>query len=275
MQYFNNLLRRIAADAEEPSASGKRTNMDPYAVWQDRYDIKVYEADALGRASMISLANYVQNSAARHYTFLDRERGPFLPPNCIWAMSRMELQVLSIPKWQDEVTLETWSRGVDRISAVREFRLLDKAGSAVVLGTTLWVVIDESRRLQRLNGLSPKWPSLPDRTFINKTPDKVPELGSPSQGPVFRAVYSDLDLNRHVNNVKYLEWMLDAHPQQFLESRDVQRIGVNFLDSASAGDEIVVNTDRISDSLCLNNVIRMRDNREICRARLEFGPERK
>ena len=248
--------------------------MDPYAIWQDQYDIKVYEADALGRASMITIANYVQNSAARHYTFLDRERGPFLPLNFIWAMSRMELQVLNIPKWRDEVTLETWSRGVDRISAIREFRLLDKTGEAVVLGTTLWVVIDGSRRLHRLNGLSPKWPSLPDRTFINKTPDKVQELRDPSRGASFKAAYSDLDLNRHVNNVKYLEWTIDSYPQQVLESRDVRRVELNFLDSASADDEIAVGTERLSDVVYLNNVIRLRDNRELCRVRLEFGPER-
>jgi medium-chain acyl-[acyl-carrier-protein] hydrolase len=248
--------------------------MDPYAVWQDQYDIKVYEADALGRASMITIADYVQNSAARHYTFLDQERGPFLPPNFIWAMSRMEMQVLSIPKWQDEVTLETWSRGVDRISAIREFRLMDKTGEAVVLGTTLWVVIDGSRRLHRLNGLSPKWPSLPDRTFINKTPDKVQELTRASLSAAFRTVYSDLDLNRHVNNVKYLQWMLDSYPQPFLERREVKRVELNFLDSASAGDEITVGTEQLSDSLYLNNVIRMRDGREVCRASLEFGPER-
>jgi hypothetical protein len=51
--------------------------MDPYAVWQDQYDIKVYEADVAGRAGITAIANYVQNSAARHYTFLDRERGLF------------------------------------------------------------------------------------------------------------------------------------------------------------------------------------------------------
>ncbi len=248
--------------------------MDPCAVWQDHYDIKVYEADALGRASMIAVANYVQNSAARHYTFLDRERGPFLPANFIWAMSRLELQILSVPRWQDEVLLETWSRGVDRISAIREFRLLGKTGEQVVLGTSLWVVIDENRRLQRLNGLSPKWPSLPDRTFINRTPDKIQELVNPSVNPAFKAGYSDLDLNRHVNNVKYLEWMLDAYPQPFLESRDVKRIELNFLDSASAGDEIRIGTQQISGSFYLNNIVRTRDRREVCRARLEFGPER-
>jgi len=249
-------------------------DMGSHAVWQDRYDIKVYEADALGRAGMTAIANYVQNSAARHYTFLDRERGPFLPVNFIWAMSRLELQILHVPRWPDEVTLETWSRGVDRISAVREFRLLDKAGDAAVLGTSLWVVIDENRRLQRLNGLSPEWPSLPDRTFINRTPDKVQELKNPSQGASFKAVYSDLDLNRHVNNVKYLEWMIDSYSQQLLESRDVRRVEVNFLDSAATGDDIVVGTERLSDSVYLNNVIRLRDSRELCRVRLEFGPER-
>src|SRR5690242_5321311 len=118
--------------------------MDDHSVWRDHYDIKVYEADASGRASMAAIANYVQNSAARHYTFLDRERGPFLPETQIWIMSRMELQVLTVPRWQDDVTLETWSRGVDKISAIREFRLLDKTGEPIVLGTTLWVVIDQA-----------------------------------------------------------------------------------------------------------------------------------
>lgn len=248
--------------------------MDAHSVWQDTYRVTVYEADALGRASIAALANYVQNSAANHYNTVDRERGPLLPAHQIWMMTRMELRVEKMPRWQDEIVVETWSRGLDKVSAVREFTIRDASGGIAGLGTTLWVVIDRTtRRLQRLTELAPKWPSLPERTFINKTPDKVEELQSATRGPAFKAVYSDLDVNRHVNNVKYLQWMLDTYSQSFLEKRDLSRIEVNFLDSASAGDEIVIGTQR-ADGAFLNNVIRTRDDREICRARLEFGPER-
>jgi medium-chain acyl-[acyl-carrier-protein] hydrolase len=86
-------------------------------IWKDTYNIKVYEADAKGRANVTALANYFQNSAWNHYNNMEKILGKLLPPGCIWLMIRLEMQINSIPKWSEDVSMETWSRGIEKLSA--------------------------------------------------------------------------------------------------------------------------------------------------------------
>ncbi len=54
-----------------------------------------------------------------------------------------------------------------------------------------------------------------------------------------RASYSDLDMNRHVNNCRYADWVLDA---LFLDpafrKAGIRSIQMNYLSEVSSGEEI-------------------------------------
>jgi medium-chain acyl-[acyl-carrier-protein] hydrolase len=240
--------------------------------WKDTYSIKVYEADAKGRANVTALANYFQNSAWNHYNNVEKALGRLLPDNCIWLMTRLEIQIKSIPVWPQDVQVETWSRGIEKLMAYRDF-IVTVNDREAAKGTASWVVVDiEKRRIQKLDKLAEKWPSNRERNALGKSADKIQELASPAAGKFFLVKYSDLDVNRHVNNVKYIEWIMDGYAMDFIENNDIGRFEINFIGEANFGDEVAVNAERLSEKplVFLHNITRKSDGKEICRARITY-----
>ncbi len=241
--------------------------------WKERYEVKVYESDNLERGGLVTLFNYFQNTAWSHYNQVDKVRGPFLSKNQIWAMTRVEVQLSRPARWQEVVEVETWSRGLERMMAFRDFIIRDPAGRTIAAGTATWVVIDlESKRVQRLSEIAGRWPSKPDTFSINKNADKVDPLGNPEAGEPFLVRYSDMDLNHHVNSSRYIQWMLDSFGREFLERYEISRAEINYLDEAVPGDEVFTGSERVSDTpvVFLANVTRRGNGKELCRARFTF-----
>ncbi len=252
--------------------SKKVGNSVPYE-WKEKYEVKVYESDNLERGGLVTLFNYFQNTAWSHYNHVNKVRGPFLSKNQIWAMTRVEVHLNRPAKWQEVVEVETWSRGLERMTAYRDFLIRDEANERIAAGTSTWVVIDlESRRIQRLTEIADKWPSKPGVFSIDKNADKVDPPIAPTSGEAFRIKYSDMDLNHHVNSSRYIQWMLDSFGREFLEKHQVEKAAINYLDEAMSGEEVFAGCEKISDDplVYVTNVVRKNDSKEICRARLTF-----
>jgi medium-chain acyl-[acyl-carrier-protein] hydrolase len=242
-------------------------------IWKDTYNVKVYEADAKGRANVTALANYLQNSAWNHYNEVEKALGELLPPGCIWLMTRLEIQIYSMPKWAGDVCVETWSRGIEKLMAFRDYIIYGEDGKTAAKATASWVVVDvEKRRIQKLDGLSKKWPSNSEKSALRKSADRIQELKNIVEGRFFSVKYSDLDLNRHVNNVKYIQWIMDGYEMAFIEGNEIEKFEINFLGEANYGDDLAVNAEKISDAplVFLHNIIRKNDAKEICRARISY-----
>lgn len=241
--------------------------------WKEKYEVKVYESDNLERGGLVTLFNYFQNTAWSHYNQVNRLRGPFLSRNQIWAMTRVEVHLSRSAKWQEVVEVETWSRGLEKMTAFRDFIIRDAANERIAAGTSTWVVIDlGSRRIQRLAEIAEKWPSRPEVFSIDKNADKVDPPLAPTFGEAFRIQYSDMDLNHHVNSSRYIQWMLDSFGREFLEKYQVKKAEINYIDEAMPGEVVFAGSEKTSDDplVFVTNVVRKNDNKEICRARFTF-----
>jgi medium-chain acyl-[acyl-carrier-protein] hydrolase len=239
----------------------------------ETYNVKVYEADAKGRANIASIANYFQNSAWRHYLNVEKALGQLIPKNSIWMMVRLEIKIISIPQWGGDIKLVTWSRGIEKLTAFRDFVITGTDGKEKAKGTATWVVVDfKNRKIQKLDELAEKWPSIKERSALGRDAKKLQALTNPVEGKFFSVKYSDLDVNRHVNNVKYIEWIMDGYAMEFIEANDISKFEINFLGEAAFGDEVAVNAERLSETplTFLHNIMRKSDGKEICKARITY-----
>jgi len=248
------------------------TNEDPRPLWSDAFEVEFHECDARGQFDLAALANRMQVTAWRHFWHIDERRGPLLGPGQAWIMIRMELRIQRPLHCRDQVLLETWPRGIEGITALREFRLLGPDGEAAMLATTSWVVLDiETARVQRLRDQTAKWPTLPERSFLGKTAEKLPPPADPVFDAPFPVRYRDLDANRHVNHVRYIEWTLDRLPAQLLRERAIRSFEINFFEEARCDEAVEAGLSAPSDSEFLLSLRRCDDKKEVCRSRIAFG----
>ena len=80
-------------------------------------------------------------------------------------------------------------------------------------------------------------------------------------------VYSDIDFNRHVNTLRFIDMIFDTMPLEEFEHRDAIRLDVNFLAEARYGE--VISVGYIDDGAARSFEIASDSGKVLCRARVE------
>jgi medium-chain acyl-[acyl-carrier-protein] hydrolase len=247
--------------------------MDKKWIWTDEYLISSYEVDAKGKASLPTLSKFMQETAYNHANHLEFGYHQLKEKNLFWVLSRLLIKIDRYPKWGDKIQIRTWPSGVERLFAYRDFRVLDEKGTQLAAAGTVWLMLDaQKRRPQRAEELKARIKLLPNERALEQRPAKIPGLSNPVEGRFFPVRYSDLDLYNHVNNAKYIEWILDSFPAEMHREFTVTEFEINFLSEAKLGDEAAILTEKLEDAspAFRHCIIRKADNRDICLARTRW-----
>src|SRR5512132_1010074 len=106
-----------------------------------RFTVHSFDVDAFQTLTLPALGGFLEEVAARHADDLGcglefmRSRG------CTWVLIRQRIEVSERIGLGDELEIETWPSGIDRLQVTREF-LVRRAGVLVARCSTAWIVVD-------------------------------------------------------------------------------------------------------------------------------------
>jgi acyl-ACP thioesterase len=242
-------------------------------TWTERFRVRADEIDLHGRAAIAAVCNWLQEVAGNHARALGWGIEQLQPEQLTWVLGRLHLRLDRLPAWRDEVSVTTWPAGVDRLYAVREFRVHDGVGPCGV-ATTGWVLLHLGRRR----------PVRPPATLAALGRGQARVLGDrfePLDAPAaagheqrFTVRFGDVDLNRHANNVRLIGWALETLPLEVLD-RPLAELEVDFRAEAPLGATVRAVAERVAgEAQVFRHRLEAGDGREIVRARSRFdgGP---
>lgn len=234
--------------------------------WENEFFVHSYEVDFRSCLTLHSLCCYFQEAAWQHAEHLNLGFNVLREKNQAWILSRMFLNVSCFPRWGARLILRTWPRGAKGLFALRDFELLDEHGNACAAGSSAWVLIDlSSHRPHRIEPLIEGIPVFPNRRALERDSDKV-HIETPLEDrSVVEVRYGDLDMNNHVNNARYISWILDSYPIAFHETHRLRSIEINYVAETVRSERVVIRTGKISDLDFSHSLVRVRDNVEVCR----------
>lgn len=207
--------------------------------------IRSYDVDPRMIARLPVLCRFMQEAAYFHAEHLGVGYSHLSPKNMAWVLARMRIEIERLPKWGETVTLRTWPSGRDRLFYYRDFEITDEEGKILLLASTAWFVIDSSKRER----IQPDWWQTQEYPFSPKVfTSKLGRLKSCGceHGELIPVNYGDLDQNGHVNNVRYIEWMLNSLPLEFHNSHDIRSLEINYLAEAIYGHTVSICTTETS-----------------------------
>jgi medium-chain acyl-[acyl-carrier-protein] hydrolase len=139
--------------------------------------------------------------------------------------------------------VETWPKDVDGLLYLRDFIIRDSSKNCVAKATSGWLAIDlDTRRPKKIEGINASiLDFLKSKHAIESAPDKLPPT---SEGKQFekQIAYFDIDLNRHVTATRYVDWMMDSLPVDFLMSHYPTKLSINYMKETKLGDTILLNS---------------------------------
>lgn len=163
--------------------------------------------------------------------------------NLFWMMARLWYRLERPLMWGERVTVRTWHRGGKGVSTYRDFDLLVD-GRPVGEAVSLWVVADvQTHRLGRLSGIE-EFQGTDGGELCKKKLLSHLRLPQGMELADRRGMhYSDTDVNGHVNNVRYADFICDAlHMERLGAEQFVSSLQVGYLAECQAGETLELYT---------------------------------
>jgi medium-chain acyl-[acyl-carrier-protein] hydrolase len=243
--------------------------------WEDEYSVPFGEVDTKNEVFLSHLWNLMQETAWHHATHLKVGYSDLAEQKYFWVLSRLLIQMDEYPGWGEKIKVKTWLTGMGRLFALRNFSIANSKGDILGMAKSAWLVLDlKSRRPQRIEPVFKHLLHLFDDLPSAEEPEKLPAPVRSKMEKSYTVRYSDIDMHHHVNNTKYIEWILDTYPFEMHQKFHIHTFEINFLAESSREDEISIHTEPLGDSppAFLHSVFRKGDGRELCRARASWKP---
>lgn len=221
----------------------------------EEFVVRSYEVNQNGQATLPVIANYFQEAAGKSARDLDFDIEDLLKSGVTWVLYRMHIKIDRFPKRWEKVTVNTWPSSGDGIRAFRDYQLMDEKETILGRATSQWMVLNiKNRRPARIPkkvldmGLEVESHQL----SVDKNP--LPKMGKPDTTTALTAGRHHLDINRHVNNVTYIEWMTGFMPDDFSVQRICKDIKIQYHKECRLGQKVIVNTMLLSGYKYLHTI---------------------
>ncbi|HUL21728.1 MAG TPA: acyl-ACP thioesterase domain-containing protein [Thermodesulfobacteriota bacterium] len=239
------------------------------ASWEDDYSISFHQVDTKNEVFLPVLWSFMQETAWHHANHLRLSYTDLMDQQYFWVLSRLSVQMEEYPRWGDRIRVKTWLAGAGRLFALRQFSIADLSDKILGTARSAWLVLDlKSRKPQKIEPLFKHLQHLFDHLPAEE-PEKLPAPVRPGLKKSYEVRYSDIDIHHHVNNIKYIEWILDSVPLEMNRTHRIQTFEINFLAESSYEDVISIQTETFQESppVFLHRVSKEGEGKELCRAR--------
>ncbi len=207
-------------------------------------ELKSYELDHRGSMPVWVIYRFLQEAAELNAVDLGFDTETLLNRSLTWMLARLQLRSTEPPMGRSRIIAETWPSGIESRFARRDFRLwLNGADTPFVQATSHWLLIDINRKRPVTVGniLGPEHVIPIGHAVEDPFPAMQPE-GDPVFTAEFRVRRSDLDMNDHVNNVHYVEWLAEAVPEDVWRGSGITELDVEYKRAVRFGETVTIAT---------------------------------
>lgn len=244
---------------------------DDKKIGSYKFIAEPFHVDFNGRLTMGVLGNHLLNCAGFHAS----ERGfgiaTLNEDNYTWVLSRLAIDLEEMPYQYEEFTVQTWVENVYRLFTDRNFAIIDKDGKKIGYARSVWAMINLNTRkpadLLTLHG-----GSIVDYVCDEPCPIEKPsriKVATDQPCAKLTAKYSDIDINGHVNSIRYIEHILDLFPIDLYKSKRIQRFEMAYVAESYYGDELSFFEEEVSENEC-HVEIKKNGSEVVCRAKVKF-----
>jgi acyl-ACP thioesterase len=229
-----------------------------------------YLLDFRGRLTIPMIGNYLLHAASSHASQRGFGFSDMTEKQTAWVLSRLVMEINRYPGMSESVTLYTWIEEVGRFLTTRCFELTDSTGVSLGYARSVWAAIDlQTRRPTPLDIEALQVHVSSERSCPIEKPGKIAPFEGETTGVPYQVKYSDLDINGHLNSIKYMEHLLDLFEPDLFKIKEVRRFEIAYLSEGWYGMPLVLHKKEMEPDTYYMAI--SHESRVICRAIANWG----
>ncbi len=180
-------------------------------LWEKEYYLRASDFDKFSRIKPSAVLDLFQDAAGQHAEEIGVGFEEMLKRSYLWVLTKVKFRIISQPDTYQKVKVKTWPLAPNRLTYRREYCIEDENGKRLIVGSSEWVVIhSEKRHFLSVPDLYPFTDGFHEEMMFEGKLGKVPDFDAEGTPRTVNAGFSELDVNNHVNNTKYANYVLDA-----------------------------------------------------------------
>ena len=238
------------------------------AIYAKSYTVEPAEGNGQQELPLPLLAKRILEVATLHAESWGVGYSTLIKSGQVWVLSRLAIEMTRYPRINERYTLETWIEGYNKHFSSRNFAISGEDGSPCGYARTIWSVIDLNTRSSVdisqfeyiARNISDKPCPIEKQSRVRDVHDETPII--------YRVAYNDIDFNRHVNSVKYIEHALDLFPFERYDRQRIHRFEIGYANEARYDVTLQLHKEEESSD---NFALEIRDDEKIyCKGRIIF-----
>ena len=163
--------------------------------------------------------------------------------NLVWIITDYDIEVVRLPRFAEEITIETEALSYNRLFCYRRFTIYDETGQELIHMMATFVLMDRDSR--RVHVVEPEIVA-PYQSDFDKKLIRGPKYESLNESisKDYHVRFYDLDMNGHVNNSKYLDWIFEVMGADFLTQYIPKKINLKYVKEVRPGGVITSAVER-------------------------------
>ena len=204
-------------------------------MFEQEYTVRYSEVASNSDASLHAIISYFQDTTMFHSASVGQGLKTLSDDGMAWLLASWHIKINSYPKYLQKIRARTWATKFSGIYGYRDFEIVDENDNVLAIANSIWFLYNT--REQKIQRVTPEIASIykPEERYVFSEAET--KLRAPKEyNDLYKTVVSEreLDTNNHVNNVNYINFALDALPQDF----EVKELKISYKKAAVLGNEI-------------------------------------
>ncbi|MEI6864467.1 acyl-ACP thioesterase domain-containing protein [Flavicella sp.] len=206
-----------------------------------QFELRYFEMNKFGTASPTTILTLLEETAADHCYSINHSLYQLEAQNIGWVLFSGFMQMERYPNYKEKITIRTWLSVYSTIKGFRENIIYDEQGNIIGRARGLWVFFDiEKRRPTPIfDIIKEKWSFCNEESINHNISKKIKAIENPNYELKFKVNRYDIDMNKHVNNIRYLQWLIESVPDEIIDNYYLHSIDGRFIAEAHLGQTIV------------------------------------
>lgn len=244
-------------------------------IFRKSYHVEGSRTDFMRRLRPSALFDFYQDAATMAAEGLGfGHEGLVSEHGVVWVLTKLRTVIHKMPWAGDDITVETWHQESGKLTFDRDFYVYDHAGTIVAAAASVWVLMDvATREVMRADTIPFDAPVARTERALKRRLGKIRGADAPEERYAKTVCYSDIDLNGHVNNARYVDYALDCFPLERFREGAVRSVEMNYISEVVIGTRLSIRAEERGDGGVSVEGVIPETGKAAFRALIEFGAE--
>lgn len=217
-------------------------------VYEDIITLRTGDFDRYLRITPAAVLDLFQEVAGAHAESLGIGFAATLEKGLLWVLTKVKFEIIKQPEIHKKVRVVTWPLPPSKITMRREYEIYSEDGQLLIIGSSQWVFMHSERRcIMPARDVYPDMVLLEKMTFSEKF-SKATMPQSDTNTFSLTPRFSDIDMNFHVNNAKYANFVLDAAEPD--KNDRIKSVQIDYHREVICGTDLNIIYCREGNTLC-------------------------